>query len=147
MKTATKEIFDRLHKNNKIKQKIQELQEEYCEVEEEETSNIVDDIRSTIYDEVLSFAKEFLIREGVPDDYEGWVFALDQENDAEILLVKTKNKKYIPSVSSPCWEAKANCIDEDCAVDTPEEALAWGLSDAIANYFANAFNSVRSSYD
>jgi len=91
----------------------------------------------TAYPKLLESAKSFVQGEGALTGGHGWVFQLANPSDSiEVLIVETADRKFIPSVSSDFWEAKANCIDDSLAKDTQAEALAWGLTDALSHYFS-----------
>lgn len=94
-------------------------------MEEIDSCELVNEIDAAIFPLVRLYAEE-IISSGENPNYQ-WVFL----GDIEIFLVRVSEGKYLPSVSSPAWEAKANCIDPELAVGAID-ALAWGLSEAVA---------------
>lgn len=94
-------------------------------MEEIESCELINEIDAAIFPSVKLYAEEIIAS---MDNLEyGWVFL----GDIEIFLVRVSEGKYLPSVSSPEWEAKANCIDPELAVGAID-ALAWVLSESIA---------------
>ena len=93
--------------------------------EEFDSCELINEINSAITPYVREYAEELIASGENPE--EGWVFL----GDIDLFLVKISEGKYIPSVVSPEWEAKANSIDPTCAVSAVD-ALAWGLSEALA---------------
>ena len=135
----TVDIFEKLNSYDKMK--IVDLKKEFQRADEDDRNDIVDDIEHIIHPVLLDYAKELINKNGIPENGNGWGFrpsclSKNQEN-IEIMLHKTECGKYKPSISSPYWNAPANGIDNDCAVPSAEEALAWGLAESYAYLFAN----------
>jgi hypothetical protein len=107
----------------------------------------VGDIEDIIRPAVLAFSREVIRRDGVPPDGEGWAFtpAFFRKRDGviEVMLVRSYFDTFIPSTSSQWWEAKANSVDSTLGVKNPAEALAWGLSEAIAYFLAGDISHLR----
>lgn len=87
-----------------------------------------DDICNAIHPECEKLAQALIDQDGIPDDNCGW----DLEG-REILLCQPDEGRYIPSVSSDYWEAKASSVDPELAFDDPVEALASGLADLFTH--------------
>ena len=78
---------------------------------------------------------KFLSKDEVPKDGHGWDFVIAKDKVVEVRIYQRKNG-FVPSISSEELDVKAHLVDDSCAVPTPADALAWGLSDAICAYFA-----------
>lgn len=148
-KQNIKEIFDRLTKADRSK--ILKLNKAYAECLNElayaECLNEIGDLEEIIRPKALAFAKEVIKQDGVPDDGEGWAFRpsilTKADSDIEVMLCRTDDGRFIPSTCSPCWEAKAGSVDDSLGVKDPEEALAWGLTEAFAYYLAGNIAHLR----
>ena len=103
-------------------------------VDGDDSCEFISNIDSAIFPYVREYSEEIIASGDNPE--EGWVFL----GDIEIFLVKNtfSEGKFIPSVVSSEWEAKANSIDPECAVSAVD-ALAWGLSEALAYKLAEEF--------
>jgi hypothetical protein len=147
-KTHIKEIFDRLSKSDRSK--ILELKNAYEKCQRlygEDDSDSINDIESIIRPKARDYAKQLISRSGVPEDGHGWEFTpsifAKGDGEIEILLCRTEDGRFVPSTSSPCWEAKAGSISSDFGFTDPALALAYGLTEAFAYYLAGDISHLR----
>ena len=147
-KENIKQIFDRLSKSDRSK--ILELNNAYAKCQRlygEDDPDTINDIESIIRPKAQAYAKQVIRKDGIPPDGEGWEFApsifTKSDGVIEILLCRTEDGRFVPSTSSPCWEAKAGSVCSDFGFTDPALALSYGLTEAFAYYLAGDISHLR----